>query len=272
MPNRPALIVAHPGHELMILGWVEEARPEVFVLTDGSGRNGVSRTGSTLRILQALNAGVGSVFGAVSDLAVYQAALQGKVELFTGLTIRLSDALIAIEPEYVVGDAGEGFNPVHDICRAMIDAAVARARRSGTAIGNYEFRLFSSHDESSPAGQAGVIRRELDEEQLMRKLAVARSYPELAAEVGAAFSGSSKEILHQFPDLSEIVDASIEKMSERSLGTECLTPVERTLYEGSSPPFYELYGQRLVAEGVYEEAIEYQKHILPIERALAALA
>ena len=34
------LFVAHPGHELCVHGWLEIARPKVFVLTDGSGRSG----------------------------------------------------------------------------------------------------------------------------------------------------------------------------------------------------------------------------------------
>ena len=34
--GRTALFVAHPGHELRIYGWLERARPQVHVLTDGS--------------------------------------------------------------------------------------------------------------------------------------------------------------------------------------------------------------------------------------------
>lgn len=33
--GRAALVVAHPGHELRVYGWLEQARPRVFVLTDG---------------------------------------------------------------------------------------------------------------------------------------------------------------------------------------------------------------------------------------------
>jgi hypothetical protein len=49
--NPPALIVAHPGHELVILGWVEANHPLVTIFTDGSGRGGVSRLPSTRKLL-----------------------------------------------------------------------------------------------------------------------------------------------------------------------------------------------------------------------------
>lgn len=31
------LIMAHPGHELLLYHWLEIARPTVFALSDGSG-------------------------------------------------------------------------------------------------------------------------------------------------------------------------------------------------------------------------------------------
>ena len=35
--QRAVLVVAHPGHELRVHGWLELARPTVCILTDGSG-------------------------------------------------------------------------------------------------------------------------------------------------------------------------------------------------------------------------------------------
>jgi hypothetical protein len=46
-----ALIIAHPGHEIRVHGWLERAKPVVYVLTDGSGRSGQSRLASTARLL-----------------------------------------------------------------------------------------------------------------------------------------------------------------------------------------------------------------------------
>src|SRR4051794_29308473 len=49
--GRAALVVAHPGHELRVHGWIEAVRPLVHVLTDGSGSSGRSRLESTRRVL-----------------------------------------------------------------------------------------------------------------------------------------------------------------------------------------------------------------------------
>ena len=40
--HRAALVVAHPGHELRVHGWLEVARPVVCVSTDGSGHGALA--------------------------------------------------------------------------------------------------------------------------------------------------------------------------------------------------------------------------------------
>ena len=35
--RRAVLVVAHPGHELSLAGWLTIVRPAVFVMTNGSG-------------------------------------------------------------------------------------------------------------------------------------------------------------------------------------------------------------------------------------------
>jgi hypothetical protein len=263
MPSSPALIVAHPGHELMVFGWVEETRPRVSILTDGSGRGGVSRVPSSLRVLQQAKATLGTLAGAITDVAFYDAMLDGDIDFFLDLTIRMSDELLESHPPYVAGDAREGFNPIHDTCRTMIDAAVTRANRAGAQIGNYEFVLFAPHDRDPQ----GIVRK-LNADQFERKVAAARDYPELASELEAAFTGTSARIFAQHRDLASIVDASIEGISERSFAIECLVPVG-TRSVSSERPFYETYGEKLVAAGTYQRAIRYREHVLPIETALA---
>src|SRR5207244_7404681 len=260
--------VAHPGHELMVRGWVEGTRPRVFILTDGSGRRGASRIASSERVLRAARAEAGSVWGAMSDLSFYQAVLDGHIAAFVDLAKRLGDALIDLKPPYVAGDAREGFNPTHDICRMIIDAAVSRARRGGASIENYAFFLFAPH-ENAPS--EGAINKRLGDEELQRKLAAARAYPELAGEAEAAFTGTSRNLFPRHADLAAVVDASMDGMNERSLATERLAAAGNLPAANAERPFYEMYGERLVASGAYQRAIRYREHVQPIERALAAL-
>ena len=58
VPSSPrcAVLLAHPGHELVIHEFVSRARPLVAVLTDGSGNSGESRIDSTTRVLEATDA------------------------------------------------------------------------------------------------------------------------------------------------------------------------------------------------------------------------
>ena len=140
--GRAALVVAHPGHELRVYSWLERVRPLVFVLTDGSGRTGHSRLQSTTNILSRVGALFGSVYGRFSDLAIYQALLLHDYQLFAGLARELADQFLRERIEYVAGDAAEGYNTAHDVCRLVLDAALKIAGGvRGVRFGNYDFLL-----------------------------------------------------------------------------------------------------------------------------------
>src|SRR5919202_2920039 len=108
--TRAALVIAHPGHELCLYGWLKSARPRVFVLTDGSGHSGKSRIERTTNILKEVGACVGSFYGRFSDAAIYEAILNHQFDLFVGLAQELAAQIINERIECVVGDAREGYN------------------------------------------------------------------------------------------------------------------------------------------------------------------
>ena len=126
---RAALVVAHPSHELLVHGWLQSSRPQVFVLTDGSGRSGSSRLSQTTRLLEEVGAQPGSIYGRLTDLEAYATILKHDVSYFTSLVEELSEEFVRERIDYVVGDAAEGYNTVHDICRIIIGAAVELAAR-----------------------------------------------------------------------------------------------------------------------------------------------
>src|SRR4051812_15846984 len=61
--GKAALIVAHPGHDLVVYHWVGRHRPLSCCPTDGSGGKARSRLPSTTRLLDALGAPKGAVLG-----------------------------------------------------------------------------------------------------------------------------------------------------------------------------------------------------------------
>jgi hypothetical protein len=163
-------------------GWVALARPRVCVLTDGSGRSSASRLPSTRTLLEGLGASPGPIFGALSDADAYAALVDHRAGTFVELAERLADCLRRENIRYVAGDAAEGYNPVHDACRLVLNAAVAIASRSGSCVGNFEFPLVDAPAACNPAQRNGAIALRLSDDQLEHKLETARRYPDLAED------------------------------------------------------------------------------------------
>jgi hypothetical protein len=250
---RSALVIAHPGHELRVHHWLEVARPVVFILTDGSGHHGASRLATTTRILDRAGTRRGSIYGRLADSALYRALIAGDVGLFEDLASELADALVACDVDLLASDAIEGYNPGHDICRHLADAArlmaMARTRRM---IAGYDFLLVGRPDADPPADGAWPVRLTLDDDALDRKVDAARSYGEIAADV----------------------DAAIHRYGRDAFRLECLRPMRPIdlPVASNTPPFYEAHGALRVEGGHYEDVIRFADHVRPVALALDGLA
>jgi len=228
--GRSAIVVAHPGHELRVYYWMEQQRPLYCCLTEGSGGSAESRLSTTTGLLKSVGASPGPLYGRYPDKQVYRLLLDGEVDVFVQMAQELADALVDEGVECVVGDAVEGFNPVHDVCRFVTDGAAAlAARRSGRLVRNYDFVLDGRPDACPDALRSDALWLTLDEAALARKIDAALEYPELRAEVTAALM------------------------------------IERFEHEA---PAYESYGAIRVNEGRYEDVIRYRDHVLPVRLAI----
>jgi hypothetical protein len=267
--GRCAVLLAHPGHELVIHGFVEQSRPLVAVLTDGSGSTGQSRVGSTTRMLESSGAEPSEFYGGFTDQQCYAALLAHDDSLFIEMTEELADVLVAARIEMVVGDASEGWNPIHDVWRSVVNAAVDLAsHRLGTrGIRNFDFLLFGSHRTATESCSSQAIALQLDEAAYERKLASGETYAELHAEVQAAMSGSTSSIVRS-PQLSAELDRRLGGLNAAAYRFELLRPVTGAIAPVSEPRVYELYGEMMVAAGRYKEAIRYDRHLAPVELAL----
>ena len=245
-----AIIVAHPGHELRVHHWMERKRPLYFCLTEGSGGAAESRMASTTLLLESVGATPGRLYGRYADKDVYRLLLGGRIEVFVKLAQELADALTAADVDCVAGDAVEGFNPAHDVCRFVIDGAVDLARsRTGRAIQNYEFVLDGSPDDCPDAVREDATWIHLDEAALDRKVESALQYPELRDEVKAA----------------------LQRFGKGAFAVECLRPTTTHLMIekfSRDLPDYERYGETRVREGRYDEVIRYRQHVLPVRTAI----
>jgi hypothetical protein len=250
--QRAALIVAHPGHELRIHGWLERTRPLVFVLTDGSGARGRSRLDSTTRLLARAGAELGTIYGVVSDRRLYEIILAGDVSWFVALASSLLDALLAARVDIVAADALEGFNPAHDLCRHIVDMVVTRARAEGRSRSPQAlaFALEAPPDVQQERLPRGCVRLELSDHELARKLAAARAYEGLDQEVQEALRRHGADAFRR----------------------EVLWPADAVPFAPADPPAYERFGENRRQAGTYREVIRRRDHIQPIVEALQDFA
>jgi hypothetical protein len=266
--ERCALLLAHPGHELVVHHFVERVRPLVAVLTDGSGSTGESRIASTTRLLESSGAEAGSFYGGFTDQQCYTALLTRDETLFIEMADQLAEVLVRERVELVVGDASEGWNPIHDIWRSVVNAAVEMASaRLDTRIRNFDFLLFGSHVAAAASRSRASLVLQLDDAAYERKLASCESYTELHAEVRAAMSGSTAAMVES-PRLSAELDRRLAGLNAEAYRLELLREVEAISQVTTEPHVYELYGEMMVAAGRYQEAIRHDRHLAPIESAL----
>jgi hypothetical protein len=254
LPNgRSALVIAHPGHELRVYGWMCRAQPFTFILTDGSGRSAKPRIEPTSRILSETGATAGCLYGRLTDVDAYAAVINHDFGVFISLAEELAATLVDLNIAYVVGDAVEGYNPIHDVCRFTTNAAVAIAEKeSSKRIENFDFLLAgdpSAHGEGDPDS----IRLNLGHGEFERKLAAAAGYVEMTAEINATFDRFGTDRFR------------VESLRPvRSMWTETWLSTEQ--------PFYEVFGESRVASGHYKRVIRYREHLQPLAQALARRA
>ncbi|TLD71054.1 hypothetical protein FEM03_09075 [Phragmitibacter flavus] len=245
--SKSALCLGHPGHEIKVLAWAAEHKPRVTIFTDGSGPNRPSRLESTRKILEAVGCEPALMFGNLADREIYGMMREG-AEPFVQIAQQLEGEWTAGEVDTVAGDALEGFNTTHDVCRMVINAVVEKLRRKHLRVKNYAFPLEGLGMEVESEGELVV---EMDQSLFEWKRDIVKSaYPEMAGEV----------------------DKAIAKYGEGPFQREVLHPaVEGRLgmvWEGNAPPFYETYGRRQIEKGHYHDLITYSEHLLPIAEGL----
>lgn len=233
---------------------MERSCPAVFVLTDGSGRGNHSRLPATTRVLERAGATRGAVYGRFTDAEVYRALLARDVAAFTNTAADIAAALLHEDIEYVVADAAEGYNPTHDICRYLANAAAEIAARArARPIASYEFDLVAGP--AAPEGSAadGTAVVTLDEDALARKLGAARGYDEMAAEVDAALAAWGPSAFR------------VEVLRSVAAADYWRDPAEL-------PPGYERHGEKRLADGAYADVVRFADHVRPVRDALRACA
>jgi len=202
-------------------------------------------------VLARVGARPGGIFGRYSNTAFYQALLDHRFDVFDRLVDELCDELGANGIQVLISNAAEGHNPALDVCRLLAGVAVHRLRSRALCVSGFDFPLMERPSSCPVELRPSAVWMELGPNTVGRKLAAARNYPELSAEV----------------------DAAIREHGLSTFAVECLRPAvgwaSGGLTEGAIIPAYELHGQRRVRDGRYQQVIRYRDHIAPLARYLS---
>lgn len=272
--TRAALVTAHPGHELCLYGWLKQARPSVFIFTDGSGSTGEPRLGLTTKLLARTGARAGTIYGRLTDTEVYRAMLDGDIRFFVAHAAELAEVFARERFDYVACEAAEGYNPTHDVCRLVTEAAIERANyMSDHKTAGYEFALIKRGRSHRDVPRRDSVWLRLDDATLSEKIETMRAHPHLRDEVNAGLDGAGIEALRDHPELSAEAQRLVDEMGLEAFRVEHLRRVEREVAATASvAPFYERYGEALVRRGRYAQAIRFSEHVAPIVEGLRRFA
>ena len=256
---RAVLIVAHPGHELLLHHWLERAQPVVCALTDGSGGRAQDRSGRSRTIIERAGARVGPVFAAASDREWYRAILARDRRLFDAAAVEIAQMCRVEGVTQVVADSLEFFNPMHDLCSCLAQnvsmrlqgsggsAAAGAVSASGVVAASVELLTYpiERHDMASAKPHYVWV---LDEAAMERKLAAAAEYHELTTEVERRRITAIEYLASE-----RLFSVDIHRVWPRR-------PPEE--------PYYEKFGRETIARGTYAELITYADHVRPLAAML----
>lgn len=244
-----ALVIAHPGHELRLLGWVGRRRPLVAVLTDGSGSTANSRLHRSEAVFTNLGCTLCPGLEQASDREIYQKILDRDVDFFWRRVELLSHQFHQHEVEQVVSDMREGYSPTHDLAEALTQLAVTLCRlRHGKAPAHFTFPLTGGPG-TCPEGRCKSQTLELTDSEFEHKLKTARGYEELAGELAALEESGNLEVFKT----EHLFQAGDSVTHDDFLDRE---------------PYYETYGRKQVEKGLYSYLLTYRDHIRPLLVAL----
>lgn len=289
-----ALCIAHPGHELRLHGFLEQACPFVFILTDGSHRTGHDMIMDSIRVIdKATKYGKKITIGFLKseaskkifklrnrnapegeqhlkDSQIYSEILNqytGILEFF--ILDTMVKNLIRYNIDYLVSDSSEGTNICHEIMSIMSDIAIKKVKKqTGKEIIKYDFTIDNPYNEKL---SDDCIHIKLDEAAVNRKLDSLVKYPFALTDMKPNFSLDANVIieLRKMQNGEATIKEMIRDINPEFIKNEYLRPYVFT--EPSGKPVYELAGEKAVAAGKYPEVITYINHLKPLKEKLEQL-
>lgn len=197
-PGNYALAIAHPGHELRLHGFLEQAKPFVFILTDNSEATGQDMMWDSIKAIdratkQGMNitpANMKSEFLRkafkysiqegdkkvhLKDSMIQYEVENMRTEFFNDYTDWMAQKLIQYKINYLVCDATESWHLSHEVMRMLADIAIMKVKqKTDDDIQLLDFAISEKYDSRM---HEHCIKIELDDEAIQRKLHAICIYP-----------------------------------------------------------------------------------------------
>jgi len=234
------LLIAHPGHELLLHGWLQTERPVVAAITDGSGGSGFDRTAYSRAVIESAGGSCSAIFGVLSDRECYASILGQDNTVFGIWLSRLTDEIVRLSSPVLICDPLEFYNPMHDLVNALGHAAARAAEaRLLRPVEVLSYPIIRPH----PGSKAVTVP--LSSKASEQKWNAAKQYAPLSAEVEA---------------FDHVLRSAVETLFlDEAFAWPDASP---------EPVGYELVGRNRIQSGRYSDLITYADHVAPIARNL----
>jgi hypothetical protein len=247
-----AMVFAHPGHELIVVGLIQRHQPHVLFLTRADSAGDTEREELAQYAFEVLKLTERSSFLGISEKDIFDWLLGGQVEPFLKIRERVLEWLHVVRPSILFGDAFELSNIVHDVGRAILDSAW-REYRQQHPCDNFELPLASRtepdpwklHLQKFPRGPFETIKLTDGEVRVKQSIAdwIKERRPEAAAAEG--FFSVGREVFR-----------------EVSPDRDYTRPPEGLRLH------YDEWGGIQVALGRYKTTLRFAEHFVPLVKQL----
>jgi hypothetical protein len=256
---RRLVVTSHPNHELAILGSLLRLRPALLFLTDGGA---ASRVADTRRVLDRWGLLENARFLGISEPSLYEALLEGDARVFAELVDEIRAEIARRDPEQVLCESMELYNPLHDLTLPLVAAAL----RAHPGVELLEFPLIAQ-----TVGDQEAYRVQRFPEHRQADAARVSLGPEELAAKRAARS-------HGYPSLREQLGEVLLALDDRHLAEEVFATARRDAAGRVELPVagrgcalrYESRGERLRHRGDVARVITLRDHFVPALETLHA--
>lgn len=250
--NKKTMVVfSHPNHELPIYGIIQRFRPRVVFLTDGGTRERVEETLNGFGRIKLIYE---TRFLNFKEPFFYEGLVGLEVSHFREVAGSLQYEIEKFQPEQILCDAVEFYNPVHDMTLPIVLHALKGLKHipifevpliyQRQAVGEeYEVQR------AVPSRRNMEITLKLSPKELQWKvLAWENVYTILSKQMGAIVRNPKKTGATEVVLIGSVP-------GRRPLDRDCIIR-------------YEWRGQKLKDEGKFETVITHDAHYMPVVYSL----